>query len=413
MPASRQNKTCSHCKPYLKNPNHYQERFESFLLKYGRYLLRIKNIFLKKSPKLEKWLRCFFFYNLFKTLGRLGLISFVDPEKTPEKFSNRILLVINEAKKRNIKIEAIKFANNISNLFRLILPNGKIKFFEGLPTNDMEGGAIIETDDKWILKRFLKKHNFPYAEGKNFNHIQSLNLILKYGKSLGFSLVVKPRFGSLSQHVTTNIQNITQLNEAIKIAKKISYEFIIEKHVAGDVYRAIILDGQFIACAKREPPNVVGDGKHALKELIEIKNQDPRRGELFAKNYTLHKINYDTEVLSQLKNKGITLDQIIPAGEKIYLSQKVILAAGADIIDVTDKVDEANKKMFIKLAGFYQTPLIGIDFICQDIAKPYYKQTSAIIEINSLPFIDMHHFPVSGKIRNVAKEIVNWILKNN
>ena len=406
-------KYCPYCKPYLCNPNHFYEHFEEFLLKYARKVLGLKNIFLRRTPKLEKELRRFFFYNLFHLLAKLKIVNFIDPDKYPEKFLNRILVIVNEAKKQNIKIEAIKFLNKISNLFRLTLPNGKIKFFEGLPTNDLEQFTIIETDDKWVLKIFLKKNNFPYAEGKKFHYFNSINSILKYGERLGFPLVVKPRFGSLSRHVSCNIKNSYELIKAIKIVKKISYEFIVEKHISGDVYRIIILDGKFIATAKREPPNVIGDGKHTLKELIEIKNQDPKRGETFAKNYTLHKIIYDDEILNHLAKKKIFLETIIPEGEKIYLSQKVVLASGADIHDTTEKTAEENKKMFIKLANLYHVPLIGIDFICQDIAKPYHQQPSAIIEINSLPFIDMHHFPVSGKEINVAQRIIEWVMKNN
>ncbi len=407
---------CPYCKPYLRNPNHYYERLEGFLLKYGRYLLGLKNIFLKKTPKLEKKLRRVFFYNLLNILAKLKIITFIEPDRSPEKFPNRILVINEEAKKRNLRIQAIKSFDKISNLFRLTLPNEKIFFFEGLPTNDLSHPSVIETDDKWILKKSLKKHGFPYAKGRIFNYFHPMRLVLKYGQSLGLPLVVKPRLGSLSQHVTCNISNLAEFQQAIKIVKKISYEFIVEKYIPGNVYRIIILDGKFIAAALREPPNVVGDGLHTLKELIEIKNSNPKRGETFAKNYTLHKLTYDDEVLSQLANKKIFLETIIPKGEKVYLSQKVILAIGADILDMTDEVAEENRKMFIKLANFYQTPLIGIDFICQDISKPYKEQLLAVIEINSLPLIDMHHFPTSGKIQNVAEKIIDFILekqKNN
>ena len=50
----------------------------------------------------------------------------------------------------------------------------------------------------------------------------------------------------------------------------------------------------------------------------------------------------------------------------------------------------------------------GFDFICEDISKPYFEQECAIIEANSCPSIDMHHYPVSGKVRNVAGRLLDY-----
>ena len=40
----------------------------------------------------------------------------------------------------------------------------------------------------------------------------------------------------------------------------------------------LVINGELIAVAKRVPEHVVGDGIHTIDELIEIVNQDPRRG---------------------------------------------------------------------------------------------------------------------------------------
>ena len=109
-------------------------------------------------------------------------------------------------------------------------------------------------------------------------------------------------------------------------------------------------------------------------------------------------------------NQNLTIKSILSLGNKIYLHNKIILACGADIHDKTDDVHPDNNMLFVKLASLLQAPIIGIDFICQNISKTYRKQTCAIIEVNSLPYIDMHHFHVSGKSRDVAGYIVDHFL---
>ena len=94
-------------------------------------------------------------------------------------------------------------------------------------------------------------------------------------------------------------------------------------------------------------------------------------------------------------------------GKTVYLQEKVILACGADIHDRTDEIHVETIKMFQKAAQLCDTALIGFDFICEDISKSYLTQDCAIIEANSCPSIDMHHFPVSGKVRDVAGKLLD------
>ena len=112
-----------------------------------------------------------------------------------------------------------------------------------------------------------------------------------------------------------------------------------------------------------------------------------------------------------LKSRGLTLKSVLPKNKKVYLHDKVVLACGADIHDRTDDVHPDNKQLFLRLSQILGTPIVGIDFICRDVSKPYSEQQCAIIEANSLPYIDMHHFPVSGKPRDVAGRIVDNVFK--
>jgi cyanophycin synthetase len=207
-----------------------------------------------------------------------------------------------------------------------------------------------------------------------------------------------------------NIQNSDQLSEAVRIAKIISREFVVEEFIKGEVHRITLVGGEVVAVCLRKPPNVIGDGIHTVRELIEIKNLNPMREAMGQKNFTLHKIPISARTLALLTEQNLNLDSIIPKGKKVYLHDKVILACGADIHDTTDQVRSENRALFQKVYALCQLPIIGLDFITEDISKPYYEQKCAIIEVNSLPYIDMHHYPVTGKARNVAARILDYYL---
>ena len=47
--------------------------------------------------------------------------------------------------------------------------------------------------------------------------------------------------------------------------------------------------------------------------------------------------------------------------------------------------------------------IVGVDFILGDITQSWRLQPrSGVIECNSLPFIDMHHYVMKGIPKNVA-----------
>ena len=50
---------------------------------------------------------------------------------------------------------------------------------------------------------------------------------------------------------------------------------MVEKFLAGKDYRVLVVNNQVIAVSERMPVHVVGDGKHTVKELVDILNQDP------------------------------------------------------------------------------------------------------------------------------------------
>lgn len=360
-----------------------------------------------KFPKLLTGIHRIFLYNLFKMFLAARILKEVDISDEDETLPNRTLVVAREAAKRGIPIKSFKLLGKESTKFFSIETKNKKIIFEVLLTEDIAQISKIDFDDKDKLKQILKANNLPCAEGECF---RSAKKGVAYAKKLGFPLVVKPKLGSLSKHIVCDIQNEADLKKAIKIAQIINPEFIVEKFIKGDVYRITLVGHKVAAGCMREAPNVVGDGIHTIADLIKIKNKHPWRGEAHQKNFTLHKIRADESARDFLAKQGLEMKSILPAGTKVYLHNKIILKCGADIHDKTEETHPDNIALFQKISRLCETPLVGLDFICQDISQSHHKQKCAVLEANSLPYIDMHHYPATGKPRNVARLVMDYVL---
>ena len=221
--------------------------------------------------------------------------------------------------------------------------------------------------------------------------------------------MVKPKLGSLSKHITCNIQNEADLKKAIHIAQIINPEFIVEKFIEGDVHRVTLVDHKMAGCCLREAPNVIGDGMHTITELIGIKTSIRGAGKLIRKILPCIKSAQTKTQSLFLAKQGLALETVLPPGTKAYLHSKIILKGGADIHDKTDEIHPDNIALFQKISRLCDTPLVGLDFICQDISPAHHQQKCAVLEANSLPYIDMHHYPVTGQPRNVAGLIMDYV----
>jgi len=327
------------------------------------------------------------------------------------KISLRTTVFAEQAEKCGIRLRAFRGPKGYLNDFLMEI-NGRTYLIEGLPR--VEWLAAKETnqvDDKAFIREKLAKAGLPVAEGKSFSFINQKQA-MEYGENLGFPLVVKPRLGSMSHHITIAIKNQDELKKAIKKALKYGPAFIVEKYLEGvHVYRATVIDEEFVACAKRMPAHVIGSGKHTIAELIKIKNLDPRRAKPKQKNSTLFQLVIDETSHKLLQNQGYDFSSVPKKDEIVFLQEKVILDLGADLFEVTPKVHPDNIVLFRQVAKLFKIKLVGIDFLCEDISRSWQEQKSALIELNSLPYIDMHHFPTEGEPVNVAGKLCDMVLR--
>ena len=245
------------------------------------------------------------------------------------------------------------------------------------------------------MKEKFKKEGLPVADG---GVAWSKSGALAIFNRLQKPIITKPNLGSRSRHTMIHINTPEDLLVGFKKAKKLSPLVIVEEELRGYLFRGTLIGGKLAGVVKRDQPEVIGDGINTLRELMEEENKRPqRKGPIF------HKIIVDKETEIELKRESIMMDDIPEKGRIVTFSQKTSRGCGGTTTEVTEITHPENVKMLEHVAKFLNDPLIGVDFIMEDITKSWREeQYSGIIECNSLPFIDLHHYPLFGKSKNIA-----------
>ena len=236
--------------------------------------------------------------------------------------------------------------------------------------------------DKSVTKYFLKKEKISVTRGNIFK-VKESKEAMAYATKIGYPIIIKPLEGTHGNLVFMDIRNRQALKNAIKKFGRHQKRFLLEKQFEGDEYRILATREKVLGIIYRIPANVIGDGEHTISQLIDLKNDDPRRGASY--NYSLIKIKIDSQVRDTLKKQKYSLGSAPPAGKVVYLRKNSNLSTGGDSIDVTDEVDPSVKEIAVKaIQAIPGLPYAGIDFITKDVNKPQSRRSYQIIEMKRL-----------------------------
>ncbi len=190
-------------------------------------------------------------------------------------------------------------------------------------------------------------------------------------------------------------------------AQKYSRYVIVERFVSGADFRVLVIDGKFVAAAKRVPAAVTGDGVKTIDELIHEVNDDPRRGD--GHESSLTKITFDQDTFTQLEKYGYTIACIPKKGETVYLKSTANLSTGGTAVDVTDDICPENRFLAERIAKIIGLDICGIDIMAPSIETPLTSNGGVVLEVNAAPGFRMHLDPSVGKPRNVAAPVVDML----
>jgi D-alanine-D-alanine ligase-like ATP-grasp enzyme/acylphosphatase len=285
-----------------------------------------------------------------------------------------------------------------------IISNKQKRFrFAGSRSNVISKETINLCANKHQSKELLKEHGVPVVDGEAFDAQIDDEEIVRYVKEFGYPVVVKPCNGNSGEGVVVNIQDEQALRDALKyVRQQLRHSTIlIESYLSSYDYQVYVVGKRVVAAFERVPAYVTGDGERTIQSLIEQKNGVRRRNPGLSQH--LIKQN-DLITKKMLEGQGYTLESVPEKEGQVNLRIKSNISVGGETVDITDQLPSHMKEMAIKARETIpDLPLCAVEIIVDKETKKGY-----VLEIKTQPSISGHLFPVKGKARDVARNIIDY-----
>ena len=261
--------------------------------------------------------------------------------------------------------------------------------------------------NKTVTKKILADAGFPVPAGDEFTSLEQG--LAYYPLIKGKQIVVKPKstnFG-LGISIFQEPASLDNYKKALEIAFAEDTAVLVEEFIPGTEYRFFILDGRCEAVLLRVAANVVGDGKHTIRELVAQKNANPLRGRDHRSPLEIIKLG-DIEQL-MLTQQGYAPDDILPEGKKVNLRRNSNISTGGDSIDVTETMDSSYQELAAAMATSMGAWASGVDLIIPDKTQPASKETPhyTCIELNFNPAMYIHTYCAEGPGQAITPKILD------
>jgi cyanophycin synthetase len=262
--------------------------------------------------------------------------------------------------------------------------------------------AVAESiaQDKDLTKTLLAAAGVPVPEGRPVNDADEAWAV---AQEIGLPVVVKPQDGNQGKGVTVNIVSREHLEIAFRAAAEIG-EVMVEKFLPGSDFRLLVVGDRVVAASRRDPPHVIGDGEHTVRELVDLVNADPKRGDGHATSLT--KIRFDDIALARLDVQGLKPVSVPEMGRRVVLRNNANLSTGGTATDVTDDLHPDVAARAVAAAQTVGLEICGVDVVCESVHVPLEKQRGGVVEVNAAPGLRMHLSPSYGKGRPVGEAVI-------
>ena len=263
--------------------------------------------------------------------------------------------------------------------------------------------AIAESiaQDKDLTKKLLHSAGVPVPLGRPVADVEDA---WTAAQEIGLPVVVKPQDGNQGKGVTVGITERSHFDVAYKAAAEYG-GVMVERFLPGHDFRLLVVGDRLVAAARRDPPLVIGDGQHTVRELVAEVNKDPRRGD--GHGTSLTKIRIDAIAEARLQAQELTPDSVPAKGQRVILRNNANLSTGGTATDVTDDVHPEVAARAVAAAQMVGLHICGVDMVAETVLRPLEEQGGGFVEVNAAPGLRMHLAPSYGKPRNVGQAMVD------
>lgn len=189
---------------------------------------------------------------------------------------------------------------------------------------------------------------------------------LNAGKTFpqNYPVVLKPLGEFQKYHeIYTDIDNYAEYTQTRDELLKRYERVMMENQVEGECYRIYIFAGDVMDIIQRIRPFVTGDGKHTVRQLIELRNK-----------IRVAEKQHPTQIVSEklIDQQGYSMNSILTKGHSIQITTAIHYQNGADSKHLSvQQIPKENITLFKKAVQITGFECAGIDFISPDITKSY------------------------------------------
>ena len=284
-------------------------------------------------------------------------------------------IIVDEARRRGIHCEVTDAAGGF---FRLTQGGRTILCRESL-SELTSAVAMSICDDKTVTRRIVEAAGVNVSVQMDATDADDETLkafVEAHGK-----IVVKPARGEQGRGIVVGLETLDDTRAAIEAAREICDRILVEACFDGNDLRLIVIDYRLVAAAMRKPPEITGDGRSTVTELIEHLSR--RRAAATGGEST---IPLDAETERCVKNAGHGMDDVLDEHERIVVRKTANLHTGGTIHDVTGEIHPTLVEAAVNAARAIEIPVTGIDLMVKSPHQPDY----VFIEANERPGLANH-----------------------
>jgi cyanophycin synthetase len=264
--------------------------------------------------------------------------------------------------------------------------------------------AVELASDKEETNKILAGLGLPVPKQEL---VQSEAQAIRAAKRIGFPVVTKPYNGNHGRGISIRLTTDEEVAHGYAAAREHARSVIVETFMEGDDHRLLVVNGDLVAATRRTPGHVTGDGVHTVAQLVDIVNQDPRRGVGHEK--VLTRLELDAQAQKMLGQANLRSDSVPENGQIVLLRSTANLSTGGTATDVTDVIHPDNREMAERAVRAIGLDVGGVDFLSKDITESYRTIGGGICEVNAAPGFRMHVAPSEGTPRDVAAPVIDML----
>ena len=264
--------------------------------------------------------------------------------------------------------------------------------------------AVELASDKEETNKILGTLGLPVPKQEL---VQTEGQAVRAAQRIGFPVVTKPYNGNHGRGISIRLTTDAEVAQGFHVAREHSRSVIVETFMEGDDHRLLVVNGELVAATRRTPGHVTGDGARTVTQLIDVVNEDPRRGVGHEK--VLTRLELDAQAQTMLARAGLQADSVPAPGQIVYLRSTANLSTGGTATDVTDVIHPDNREMAERAVRAIGLDVGGVDFLSKNITESYRSIGGGICEVNAAPGFRMHVAPSEGTPRDVAGPVIDML----